>query len=127
MRKRKINGIEINTGIITNWGNKINNILQELNIRDCFDIVLNTDIVPNAKPSPIIFNHACLLAQVELENAIHIGDSLHDDALGAEQAGMHGIWIKRNDYLHPDASLLRHPVFTNLEEVLIYIENEIII
>ena len=125
-KMRKINGISIKTGIITNWGNRINAMLRALNIDNCFDIVVSSDTVLKGKPDPTVFQQACLLVDVELKNAIHIGDSLHDDALGAQQAGLHGIWIKRSNYLHQDSEFLKHPIFNNLNEALNYIGDSII-
>lgn len=126
LRSRKINGISIRTGIITNWGNKINAMLKALNIDDCFDIVVSSDTVRRGKPDPTVFQQACLLVSVEMKNSVHIGDSLHDDALGAQSAGLHGIWVKRSNYLHKDSEFLKHPIFNNLEDVLNYIGNVII-
>jgi putative hydrolase of the HAD superfamily len=126
LKSRKINGISIKTGIITNWGNRINAMLRALNIDNCFDIVVSSDTVLRGKPDPTVFQQACLLVGVEMKNAIHIGDSLHDDALGAQQAGLHGIWIKRSSYLHQDAEFLKHPIFNSLEDVLNYISDVII-
>ena len=96
-------------------------MLRALNIDNCFDIIVSSDTVLKGKPDPTVFQQACLLVDVEIKNAIHIGDSLHDDALGAQQAGMHGIWIKRSNYTHQDAEYLKHPTFHNLDDVLIYI------
>lgn len=125
-RMRKINGISIKTGMITNWGNRVNAMLRALNIANCFDIVVSSDTVLKGKPDPTVFQQACLLVGVEMKNAVHIGDSLHDDALGAQQAGMHGIWLKRSTYLHQDSEFLKHPIFNNLNDVLNYIGDSII-
>lgn len=125
-KNRKINGIPIKTGIITNWGNRINAMLRALNIDKCFDIVVSSDTVLKGKPDPIVFQQACLLVGVEIKNAIHIGDSLHDDALGAQNAGLHGFWIKRSSYLHQDIEKLKYPIFNHLDAVLKYIGDSII-
>ena len=37
-KERNINNIPIKTGIITNWGNRINAMLRALNIDHCFDV-----------------------------------------------------------------------------------------
>ncbi|APJ03007.1 HAD family hydrolase [Silvanigrella aquatica] len=126
-RNRKINNIPIKTGIITNWGNRINAMLRALNIDNCFDIIVSSDTVLKGKPDPTVFQHACLLVDINIKNAIHIGDSLHDDALGAQHAGMHGIWIKRSQYTHKDADLLKHPIFNNLDDALGYISDVVIL
>ena len=127
LKNRSINGISIKTGIITNWGNRINAMLKALRIENCFDIVVSSDTVIRGKPDASVFQHACMLVGVDKCNAIHIGDSLHDDALGAQMAGLHGIWIRRSEYLHKDSEFLKHPFFNNLNDALTYVGKNIII
>ncbi|KAB8027397.1 HAD family hydrolase [Fluviispira multicolorata] len=122
LRERNIDGISIKTGLITNWGNRINAMLKALNVIDCFDVVISADDTPKGKPDPETFHYACSLLGVELRNAIHIGDSLFDDALGAQNAGLHGIWLRRSPYLNKDSSMLKHPIFDNLNDVLFYLD-----
>ncbi|WP_186645616.1 HAD family hydrolase [Fluviispira vulneris] len=122
MRARNINGINIKTGLITNWGKKINAMLKALNVMDCFDVVISSDSVAKGKPDSETFHYACSLVEVEPKNAIHIGDSLFDDALGAQNAGLHGIWLRRTPYSNKDSKTLKHPIFSNLNEVLLYLE-----
>lgn len=64
-KNRKINGVPIRTGIITNWGNRINAMLKALNIDGCFDIVVSSDTVVRGKPDADVFRQACLLVDVE--------------------------------------------------------------
>jgi len=101
-------------------------MLRALNIDKCFDIVVNSDSVDKGKPDATVFHHACNLVGVDKENAIHIGDSLQDDALGAQEAGLHGIWIRRSHYLPQESQYLKNPFFNNLNDVLKYIEEAII-
>ena len=48
-----------------------------------------------SKPAPRIFHEVCADLGVTAERAWFIGDSLETDALGAESAGLHGIWLDR--------------------------------
>jgi FMN phosphatase YigB (HAD superfamily) len=126
LKIRKINGFPIKTGIITNWGNRINGMLRALNIDNCFDVVISSDTVEKGKPDPSVFHQACLLVGIEKQNAIHIGDSLHDDALGAQEAGLHGFWIRRSNYLPEESKFLKYPIFNDLNQILKFIEESII-
>lgn len=126
LKMRKINGIPIKTGIITNWGNRINGMLRALNIENCFDVVISSDTVEKGKPDPSVFHHACLLVGVDKKNAIHIGDSLHDDALGAQDAGLHGFWIKRGNYIPEETKYLKYPIYSDLNKILEHIQESII-
>jgi putative hydrolase of the HAD superfamily len=47
------------------------------------------------KPDPRIFQHTIDLLGVPPEAAVMIGDNLRRDIYGAQNAGLHGIWINR--------------------------------
>ncbi len=48
-----------------------------------------------AKPDPRIFAHACAQVEVAPHEAMHVGDALYADALGAHDAGLHAVWLDR--------------------------------
>ncbi len=124
---RKINNISIKTGIITNWGNRIHGMLRALQVDQLFDIVISADTIQKTKPDPMVFQYACSCLGIDPQKAIHVGDSLTDDALGAQKAGLHGIWLKRGRYLPEEAGLLIHPYFSNLNETFKFIQDKIIL
>ncbi len=95
MRARKLKDTTIRTGLITNWGRRIGEMLRALQISDCFDVVVSSDDVTHAKPDSEIFLRACSLADVLPKHSFHLGDSLYDDVLGAQNAGLEAIWINR--------------------------------
>jgi putative hydrolase of the HAD superfamily len=61
------------------------------------------------KPSRQIFQHALDALGVAPEQAVFIGDSPHEDILGAHAAGMRAIWIRSGEFplgdVQPDASI----------------------
>ncbi|WGL59001.1 HAD-IA family hydrolase [Pigmentibacter sp. JX0631] len=126
-KDRKINQISVATGVITNWGNRINGMLRALQVDSYFDVIISSDTVQKTKPDPSIYHYACTCLKVDPRHAIHIGDSLLDDALGAQNAGLHGIWLKRGNYLPEEAKNLIHPYFSNLNDIFQYIQKKIII
>lgn len=126
-KNRKINNILIKTGVITNWGNRINGMLRALQVDSYFDIIISADTLQKTKPSAAVYHYACSCAGVNPNNAIHIGDSLQDDALGAQTAGLHGIWLKRANYLPDEAKKLVHPYFVNLDEAFQYLQDKVIL
>ncbi|GAA3461713.1 HAD family hydrolase [Saccharothrix longispora] len=69
--------------------------IATLGLAQYFDTVLIAGEVGAAKPDRVIFDTACADLGVELGDAIHVGDRLHADAIGARDAGMRGVWLNR--------------------------------
>lgn len=126
--QRRIGEVPIRTAIITNWGIRIHQIIRALGIEEHFDAVVCADDVVRAKPDTEIFHTACQWTKVRPSQAIHIGDSLFDDALGAQQAGLQSLWLNRHTRsLSPQieemyVSKLVHPWVQDLEQALVFLE-----
>ena len=67
-----------------------------------FDAVVISGEVGVAKPDRAIFEHACTALGVDAGEAMHVGDNPRVDALGARDAGLHGVWLDRHG-AHRDA------------------------
>lgn len=63
-----------------------------------FDAVVIAGEVGVAKPAPEIFHAACRQLHVQPGNTVHIGDRLDLDAIGARDAGLHAVWLNRDDH-----------------------------
>ncbi|MCA2961369.1 MAG: HAD-IA family hydrolase [Silvanigrellales bacterium] len=126
-RRRLLGDVPLRTALVTNWGHRVNRMLENLGIADCFDAVVCADDVHDAKPHAEIFHLACRLLGVPPRDCLHVGDSLFDDALGAQAAGLEALWIHRK----ADAILtltermmvsrLKGPHFVNLEDAHAYL------
>ncbi len=81
-------------GLITNGPRESQSIkLEAAGIADWFDTtVFAGDGVP-AKPDPEPFERALDEIAVTADEAVHIGDSLESDVVGAHNAGMEAVWI----------------------------------
>jgi len=127
-RRRELGGMKIRTAVVTNWGHRVIRLLESLGIRDCFDAVVSADDVHHAKPHAEIFEFACTELGLPPSACVHVGDSLFDDALGAQAAGLEGLWVHRkvDAYLtlHERAisAQLTQPPFLNLEEARLFLE-----
>ncbi|MDT0607919.1 YjjG family noncanonical pyrimidine nucleotidase [Croceitalea rosinachiae] len=76
--------------IITNGFEEIQEKkLRTSNIRDYFEVIVNSEMAGVKKPDPKIFQLALNRAQVEPESALMIGDSLEADIIGAKNLGIH--------------------------------------
>ena len=88
-------GLISNTGMTP--GVTFRAYLEEIVILKYFDALTFSDEVRISKPGKDIFLQACAALGVPLDQIVHVGDSLRNDALGARQVGMKAIWIETQD------------------------------
>jgi putative hydrolase of the HAD superfamily len=70
--------------------------LGALGLESAFDAVLISGELGVAKPQRAIFRRACRALGVRPAQAVHVGDRLDTDAQGAQDAGLHGVWLNRS-------------------------------
>lgn len=78
--------------------------LADMGLTRYFDAVLVAGELGTAKPDPRIFHAACQRLQVQPREAMHVGDRLDLDAIGAHDAGLHGVWLNRDTTTRPTAT-----------------------
>ncbi|MCD0484908.1 HAD family hydrolase [Streptacidiphilus sp. ASG 303] len=69
--------------------------LIRLGMRDRFSCLLCSDRLGTAKPDPRAFRAACDALGLPPQRVAYVGDRLDLDALGARDAGLHGVWLDR--------------------------------
>ena len=91
-------------GLITNFDHTphVYNVLAETGIDNLFDFVIISDEAGYLKPDPKIFDLALKKSNINRDEAIYIGDNVHDDINGAEAARIKPILISRNSESHYD-------------------------
>jgi len=67
-------------------------LLRALGVAERFDLILSGDSLPKKKPDPMPLLHACERFQVELDDAVFVGDSIHD-LHAARNAGVRAILV----------------------------------
>ncbi|MEX0268761.1 HAD-IA family hydrolase [Leptolyngbyaceae cyanobacterium UHCC 1019] len=82
-------------GILSNFDSRIYSVLQGLELLDYFASITISTEAGTAKPDRQIFEvalhkHSCLP-----QDAWHIGDSFAEDYQAAQNAGLRGIWLRR--------------------------------
>jgi putative hydrolase of the HAD superfamily len=82
-------------GIISNWEAWLDRLMVRLGIERFFGVAMISGKEGLEKPDPAIFLRALERAGVRPEEAVHIGDSIHDDVQGARAIGMRGILLDR--------------------------------
>jgi putative hydrolase of the HAD superfamily len=66
-----------------------------------------------AKPSAEIFHRGCSRLRLAPEEVAYVGDRLQTDAIAATSAGLHGIWLNRDN----DPTAARPPAIQTLMEL----------
>jgi len=69
-------------------------ILRENGLDKLFEVIVVSRDLGIRKPDPRIFHYALEKLQVKPNEAVHVGDSLEEDVLGARRTGLRAIWIK---------------------------------
>jgi putative hydrolase of the HAD superfamily len=94
--------------------------LRHLGIARFFDAVVIAGELGAAKPDPVIFQAACSQLDVPAMETVHIGDRLDVDAVGARDAGLHGVWLDRcGGHPDPEAGVQVIESLADLPELLV--------
>lgn len=93
LRALEARGIE--RGIVSNFDSRLYDILIGLGIDRFFESVTISSSAGAAKPSAKIFQRALHKHGVGASEAVHVGNSLREDALAAVAAGLGGVYLDR--------------------------------
>ena len=86
-------GLEL--GVVSNFDSRLYEILLGLGVDRFFDSVTISSVAGAAKPSPQIFQRALTKHEAAASEALHVGDSLREDAQGAAAAGLNALLLQR--------------------------------
>ena len=78
-------------------GRLMRGILEKRGVLAYFEALAFSDEVGYVKPDPRLFMAALEALGVEPGKAVHVGDSVKSDVLGAKYAGMKTVWLKTCD------------------------------
>jgi len=84
-------GLISNSGVTP--GRNLRQVLNNHKVLQYFSCTVFSDEVGYHKPHPIIFRKAIGKLQVEASDAIHVGDILEADVVGAKAVGMKAVWF----------------------------------
>ena len=88
----------IKLGVISNFDDRLELLLDQLEIRQYFDMVLCSRLLGMAKPDARIFSTALALSGVQQPcEALHIGDNIDLDYHAAQAIGFDALLIRRGD------------------------------
>lgn len=84
-------------GIISNWGEGLPQIMQELGVSRHMEIIVASSDVNLRKPDAQIFEHALERMGVLAHEVAYVGDHRYADVYGSAQAGLHPVHILRDN------------------------------
>jgi putative hydrolase of the HAD superfamily len=82
--------------VVSNWDVSLVEVLVRLELTPFLDGVVTSAGAGARKPDPAIFMQALAIAGVSPERAVHIGDSIDEDVVGARRAGITPILLRRD-------------------------------
>jgi putative hydrolase of the HAD superfamily len=80
-------------GIVSNSDGRVDQALSAANLREYFDVVIDSSVFGAEKPDPAIFRAALEALNVAPEEALYVGDLYDIDVLGARAAGMDAVLL----------------------------------
>lgn len=109
-------------GLISNFDNRLEIILKELEIYECFNCLSYSGKVGFSKPDPRIFQYALKELNIIPEEALYIGDSLETDYYPALNLNMNAYLIVRSRGLLQQAPTKGIRTISNLNQIFDFIE-----
>ena len=85
---QKLRKFDVKMGVISNYDHRLYKVLTDMDLRKYFDFVLPSYVVGAEKPNPLIFQRALEDAGVSAKEAVHFGDNIEKDFIGARNAGL---------------------------------------
>lgn len=92
---QKLNLMGYQMAVISNSEGQVEEILHDLNLREYFEIVIDSFVVGVEKPDPQIFEIALERLGWDRNETIYIGDLFYVDVWGANRAGLGAIHIDK--------------------------------
>lgn len=94
-------------GVISNGDGRLNGLLDDLGFGK-FDFVIDSHSFGHAKPSKEIFDEALRrVSLTDASRAMHVGDEMSKDYLGAKNAGWRAIHLGESEQVPKDEQIDR--------------------
>ena len=82
-------------GLVTNFDMRVLGLLDNLGLGSHFDVVAVPGVAGAAKPDPRVFDFALASCRTSADRAVHVGDSVDEDVVGARRAGLRAVLLNR--------------------------------
>jgi putative hydrolase of the HAD superfamily len=90
---------------VSNWDVSVLDVLERVGLGPLLDGAVSSAVIGAAKPAPAIFEHALSLAGVAATDAVHVGDSVAEDVVGALAVGIEPVLLDRAGEREPIAGV----------------------
>ena len=87
----------LSLALISNWDLRLVPVLKGLGLWERFEPRVISFQIGIEKPDVGIFRHALRSCAGTPRGAVHVGDSYEEDVLGALEAGLHAVLLRRED------------------------------
>jgi putative hydrolase of the HAD superfamily len=81
--------------VVSNWDLSLHDVLERVQVAPLLDAIVTSAEAGARKPAREIFEQALRLAGAAASDAIHVGDSLEEDVVGARAAGIAPVLVRR--------------------------------
>lgn len=95
--------------------------VAQVNLAEHVDHIIIGGQEPEQKPAPSIFTKALKLANCQAHEAIHVGDSLASDIVGAHNSGITSVWIQHQQPLDAELGINPHHTVLHPSEIPVLI------
>jgi putative hydrolase of the HAD superfamily len=82
--------------VASNWDVSLHDVLARLGLAALLDGIVTSAEVGARKPAAAVFECALALVGAGAAEAVHVGDSLAEDVVGARRAGLEAVLIARS-------------------------------
>jgi putative hydrolase of the HAD superfamily len=82
--------------VVSNWDVSLHDVLAETGLAPLLDGVVTSAELGSAKPDGAIFARGLALAGADAREAVHVGDSVEHDVVGARAAGIEAMLVARD-------------------------------
>ena len=104
----------LTVGLISNMNQSGDELADSMGLLPYIDFSITSHEVGAEKPSPLIFERALERAEAQPERAVHVGDQITSDIVGAVNAGINAVLLDRDGNHEGYTAQLR---ITGLEEL----------
>jgi putative hydrolase of the HAD superfamily len=86
----------------SNWDSSLPDVLERVGLGGLIDGVVSSAVVGVTKPAPKLFRAALAVAGADAAEALHVGDSIENDVVGARSVGMQAVLLARDGSARAD-------------------------
>jgi putative hydrolase of the HAD superfamily len=114
---RALRGRGYRLGIVSNWDSRLVTLAERIGLNTEVEFLLVSAVEGLVKPDRRLFHRALTRAAVDAHEAVHVGDSVHEDYRGARRAGLAALLLDRHHPGPPGVHTIQ-----SLSEVLSFVD-----